>query len=42
MVGVRNAQRERKRERVWRRIVSEILKDFKVKLPTFTLAKTYQ
>jgi hypothetical protein len=31
-----------KRERVLGRIVSEILKDFKVKLPTFTLATTYQ
>jgi hypothetical protein len=40
MVGVRNAQSKRKRERVLGRTVSEILKDFKVKFPTFTLATT--
>jgi hypothetical protein len=28
IVEGRNAQRERKRERVWRRIVSEILSEF--------------
>jgi predicted lipid carrier protein YhbT len=42
MVRVRNAQLKRKRERVWRRIVSEIVKDFKVKFPTFILATTHQ
>jgi hypothetical protein len=42
MVKVRNAQSKRKRKKGWRRIVSEILSDFKVKFTMFTLTTSPQ